>query len=214
MTARVGKMVNTLLGDNRVSPLRPGSSRDRTARDPREPTPDLTARQQAQFLRSCGSCWVPGWWAASPDQAADESAEQSLAAATGVVHELEETEIQRQFVLRYAAVRAQPGAQPRPEAFDGVDVDFAEPVAVFVACILTMGVTDRLVAVAPGWQPGVDVIFIGMDQRAGRNCLGNDRLDGCLLHVGQHVQDHRPAALDQPEDGRFLLFQRAASRRT
>src|SRR4051812_44926566 len=47
-----------------------------------------------------GSCWVPGWWAASPDQAADESAEQSLAAATGVVHELEETEIQRQFVLR------------------------------------------------------------------------------------------------------------------
>jgi hypothetical protein len=42
-----------------------------------------------------GSCWVPGWWDVSPDQAADESAEQGLAAATDVVHELKETEIQR-----------------------------------------------------------------------------------------------------------------------
>jgi hypothetical protein len=64
---------------------------------------------------------------ASPDQAADESAEQSLAAATGVVHELAEPEIQRQFVLRDAAVRAQPGTQQRPEALDGVDVDFENP---------------------------------------------------------------------------------------
>ena len=36
---------------------------------------------------------------------------------------------------------------------------FAEPVAVFIAGIFTMGVADRLVAVAPGWQPGVDVVF-------------------------------------------------------
>jgi hypothetical protein len=77
-----------------------------------------------------------------------------------------------------------------------------------------MGVADRLVAIAPGWQPGVDVVFIGMDQRAGYNRLGDDRLDGCLPHVGQHVQDHRSAALDQPENWWFLLFQRAASRRT
>jgi hypothetical protein len=53
------------------------------------------------------------------------------------VHELEETEIQRQFVLRDAAVRAQPGAQQRPEALDGVDVDFAEPVAIVVTRILS-----------------------------------------------------------------------------
>jgi hypothetical protein len=59
---------------------------------------------------------APGWWDGSPDQAADEGTEQRLAAATGVVHELEETEIQRQFVLRDAAVRAQPRAQQRPEA--------------------------------------------------------------------------------------------------
>jgi len=88
------------------------------------------------------------------------------------VHELEETEIQRQFVLRDAAVRAQPGAQQRPEAFDGIDVNFAEPIAVFVTRILAVSVADRLVAIAPGWQPGIDVVFIGIDQRAGRNRPG------------------------------------------
>src|SRR5947209_6779864 len=127
------------------------------------------------------------------------------------MHELEETEIQRQFVLRDAAVRAQPGAQQRPEALDGVDVNLADPIAIFIARILAMSVADRLVAVAPGWQPGIDVVFIGMDQRAGRNRLGDDRLDGCLSHVGQHMQAYGSAALDQAKDGRFLLLQRAAS---
>src|SRR3954470_832453 len=127
-------------------------------------------RQGGGLSRSCirndpigsakrlGSCWVPGWWDASPDQAADESAEQGFAAATGVMHELKETEIQRQFVLRDAAVRAQPGAQQRPEALDGVDVHLADPIAIFIARILAVSVADRLVAVAPSWQPGVDVV--------------------------------------------------------
>src|SRR3954453_14693666 len=39
-----------------------------------------------------------------------------------------------------------------------------------------MSVADRLVAIAPGWQSGIDVVFIGMDQPAGRNCLGDNRL--------------------------------------
>src|SRR3978361_2127881 len=110
-------------------------------------------------------------------------------------------------------MRAQPGAQQRPETFNGVDVDFAESVAVFVARILTASMADRLVAVAPGWQSGVDAVFIGVDQRAGRNRLRDDWLDGCLPHVGQHVQDYLSAALDQAEHWRFLLLQRAASRR-
>jgi hypothetical protein len=47
-------------------------------------------------------------------------------------------------------MQAKPGAQQRPEAFDGVDVNFAETVAIFVARILTAGVTDCLMRVAPG----------------------------------------------------------------
>ena len=44
-------------------------------------------------------------------QGSDQLAEQGFAAAAGVVHDLEEAEVERQLLLRDAAVRAQPGAQ-------------------------------------------------------------------------------------------------------
>jgi len=70
------------------------------------------------------------------------------------VNELEESEIERQLVLREAPVRAEPGAQQGPETLDGVDVHLAEAVAVFVARILTPGMADRLVLIAPVLQAG------------------------------------------------------------
>jgi len=63
-----------------------------------------------------GSGVVPG---GSRNQAGDEGAKQGFAASTRVVHGLEEAEIERQFVLRDAPVRAKPGAQQRPEALCG-----------------------------------------------------------------------------------------------
>ena len=81
--------------------------------------------------------------------------------------ELEEAEVERQLLLRDAAVRAQPGAQQRPEALDGVDVDLAEAVAVLIARVLAPGVADRLVPVAPVVQAGVDVVLVGVDEGAG-----------------------------------------------
>jgi hypothetical protein len=46
----------------------------------------------------------------SCDQGGDEGSEQGFAPAPGVVHELEEAEVERQLVLRDAAVWPQPGA--------------------------------------------------------------------------------------------------------
>ena len=46
----------------------------------------------------------------SHDQSRDEGAKESFASAPGVVHELEEAEIQRQLLLRDAPVWPQPGA--------------------------------------------------------------------------------------------------------
>src|SRR4051794_21364459 len=92
---------------------------------------------QAQFAvaKTGRSYWVSGWWCASCHESRNNGAEQGFAAAACVVHELEEAEVERQLVLREAAVRAQPGAQQRPEALDGVDVDFAEAITVLVASI-------------------------------------------------------------------------------
>ena len=89
-----------------------------------------------------------------------------------------------------------------------------EAIAVFVASIFARTVADGLVLIAPGRQAGVDVIFIGIDLRPFGHARLNDRLDRHLLDIGQHVKNDLPAPLDQSEDGRFLLFQSAAARRS
>src|SRR5215208_2705318 len=106
-------------------------------------------------------------------QGSDQLAEQGFAAAAGVVHDLEEAEVERQLLLRDAAVRAQPGAQQGPEALERVDVHLAEAVAVLVACVLATPVTDGLVRVAPGLQPGIDVVLVSVDE----GVLGDRGLD-------------------------------------
>src|SRR4051812_15081186 len=156
----------------------------------------------------------PGWWGASRHQDGDEITEEGPAPAPGVVHELEEGEIERQLLLRDAPVRAQPGAQQRPDALHGVDVDLAEPVAVVIARVLAPGVAHRLVAVAPVVQPGVDVVLVGVDQRAIDDRGLDHRPDRGLLHVGQHAHDDPAAPLDQAEDRRLVLRQRASAWRS
>ena len=156
-----------------------------------------------------------GFWgvgSGSCDQGGDERAKQGFAATACVVHELEETEVERQLVLRDAPVRAEPGAQEGPEPFYGVDVHLAEAVPVLVAGILTPGMADRLVLIASGGQASVDAILVGVDEGALSNGARDDRLDRPLLHVGQHVQDHWPTSLDQAEDRGLILLRRAPTR--
>src|SRR5215213_11495042 len=147
-------------------------------------------------------------------QGCDKGAEEGFAAAPSVVHEREESEVERQLLLRDAPVRSQPGAQQGPGPLHGVDVDLAEAVAILVARVLPASVADGLVLVAPGWQAGVDVVLVGVDVSALGDGGLDDRLDGLLLHIGQHAQHHLPAALDQAEDGWLLFLQRAAARRS
>jgi len=157
-----------------------------------------------------GSGVVPG---PSRHQAGDKRSEQGFAASACVVHELEEAEVERQLVLRDAPMRAKPGAQQGPKTLDRVDVDLAKAVAVLVAGILAASMADGLVPVAPGGQARVDAILVRVDEGARGDSSGDDRLDRCLLHVGQPAQHDLPAALDQAEDRWLVLLQRAAARR-
>src|SRR4051812_39258675 len=150
----------------------------------------------------------------SHDQSGDEGAQEGFAAAAGVVHELEEAEIQRQLLLRDAPVRAQPGAQQGPRALHGVDVDLAEAIAILVTGVLAPSVADRLVPIPPGWQAGVDVVLVGVDASAFGDGGLDDRLDRLLLHIAQHAHNALPPALDQAKARRFVLLQRAAPRRS
>src|SRR4051812_13720303 len=118
-----------------------------------------------------------GGEAGSRDQARDKGAEQGSPTPARVVNELEEAEIERQLVLRDAPVWAEPGAQQRPEPLDGVDVHLAEPVTIFVARILTPGMADCLMLIAPVLQAGIDAILVRMDEGAQGNGGGDDRPD-------------------------------------
>src|SRR4051794_24624949 len=119
---------------------------------------------------------------------------------------------ERQLLLRETPVRTEPGAQQRPEPLDGVDVHLAKSIPVLVAGVFAAPVADRFVLIAPALQAGVDAVLVGVDERAFGHCGLDDRLDRDLLHVGQHAQDHRATALDQTEDGRLVLLQRAPAR--
>src|SRR4051794_10711910 len=72
-------------------------------------------------------------------QCREEGAQEGFAAAPGGVHELKEAEVERQLLLRDAAVWAQPGAQQGPRPLHGVDVDFAEAAAILVARVRAHG---------------------------------------------------------------------------
>ena len=58
------------------------------------------------------------------DQYLNERTKQRFATLADVVHKLEETEVEREFLLGYAPMRAQPTPQQRPEAFHGIHMDF------------------------------------------------------------------------------------------
>src|SRR3954468_4004580 len=166
-----------------------------------------------------GVKWKPVWLLSGfgvvrvgrRDQGADEGAQERLPAAPGVVDELEEAEMGGQLLLRDAPVRPQPGTQQRPEAFGRVDVDLAEAVAVLVAGVLAPGVADGLVPVAPVLQPGVDAVLVGVDEGALRDGRLDHRPDRPLPDVGEHAHDHLAPALEQAEDRRLVLGERAAA---
>jgi len=92
-------------------------------------------------------------------------------------------------------------------------MDLVESVAVFVAGVFASTMADGVVAISPLWQAGIYVVFVSMDQRSFGDGRGDDRLDCLLLHIGEHAQDDLSAALDQAQDRRLFLFERASAAR-
>ena len=89
-------------------------------------------------------------------------------------------------------------------------MDLAKAVAIIIPRVLAAGMADGLVPVAPFFQAGVDVVLVGVDEGAPGDTGFDDRSDGRLLDVGQHPDHHLAASLQQTQDRRLLLLQRAA----
>jgi len=120
---------------------------------------------------------------------------------------LKEAQVQRQFFLRDTPMGPQPGAQQRPEALGGVDMNLIKAIPVFVAGVFASAMTHGTVIKPPFRQPSVDIVFIGMNASARGDEPLDQRANRGVLDVVQHPHHHRPAPLDHPENRRFFFFQ-------
>jgi len=143
-----------------------------------------------------GSCRVPGCWLGSSDECGDEGAKQGFAASARVVHELEEAEVERQFVLRDAPVRAQPGTQQRPKSLCG------RPWRSN-ACLSGRSTVLRRIG-----QPGDDGNFLAWS--VSRYVTGYKGLASCCITRGRQCWRDVPERLDHVGAG---LAHRSSDRR-
>jgi len=145
------------------------------------------------------------------DQELNERRQQRFASLADVVHELEESQVDREFLLGNTPMRAQPTPQERPKAFHRVDVHFAQAVAIVIAGKLASPVVDTLMPVTPGLQTGINAVLICIHTCPWHDGVFDQGLDGLLLHVGQEIDDHLTATLQHPKDGRSFLLQGATT---
>jgi len=59
----------------------------------------------------------------------------------------------------------------------------------------------------------IDIELVSIQPAARLHCAGHNRLDRGLLHIGHHLDHDVPIPLEQPEDRRLLLVQRAPTPR-
>ena len=74
---------------------------------------------------------------------------QRFASFSGIVHKLEETEVERKFVLRNAPMGAQPAPQQRPETLHRIHMDFTKAVSIFISGVLAPSMVHTLMIVSP-----------------------------------------------------------------
>ena len=91
----------------------------------------------------------------SCDQGSDECPEEGSAAFAHIMNELEEAEVEGEFLLRDAAMRPEPGSQQGPDAFHGVDMRLVAAIAILVTRVFSLTVTDRLMLITPRGQARV-----------------------------------------------------------
>src|SRR6266436_2454995 len=114
---------------------------------------------------------------------------QRFASFSGIVHKLEETEVQGEFLLGNTPMGAQPAPQERPKPFHGIDMDFTKAVAIFISGVLSSPMIHMLMVVSPDTEACINAVFIRINKCTRSNSLFDAWLDGFLFHVRKHVDD-------------------------
>jgi hypothetical protein len=124
------------------------------------------------------------------DQQLHERTQQRFASLADVVHKLEEPQVEREFLLGNAPMRAQPTPQERPEAFHCVYVHFAKAVPVFISGKLASPMVDTLMIVSLNMQASINAILVCINMCTWKDGVFDKGLDRLLLDIGQQIDDH------------------------
>jgi hypothetical protein len=73
---------------------------------------------------------------------------------------------------------------------------FTKAVLIVIPCVFTLAMIHHFMGIAPFFQPVIDAIVIRINERVRDNDLFNERLNGFLLDILQHLNPHFPPALD------------------
>jgi hypothetical protein len=90
-------------------------------------------------------------------------------------------------------------------------MDFALTLAVQVEGVFARAMVDGLMPIALAFQEVIDGVASGVDLRAVRDQLVDDRADGLGLHILQDEQAHLTAPAQQTEHGQTVAVPRAAA---
>ena len=80
-------------------------------------------------------------------------------------------------------------------------------IAIFVASILSLGMIDRFVLIAPLGEATIDVVFIRVNEATEGNRFGDDRFNSRLFHISEHPNDYLTVTLDHAQDRRLFFLQ-------
>src|SRR5713101_5428815 len=85
---------------------------------------------------------------------------------------------------------AKPAPQERPKPFHSIHMDFTKAVSIFISGVLSSSMVDTLMVVSAGTQTCINAVFIRIHKRTRHNSLFDEWLNGLLLHIGHHIDDH------------------------
>ena len=107
-------------------------------------------------------------------------------------------------------MRAQPTPQERPEPFHRIHMNISKAIAIFISGVLAPSMVDTLMIISPCTQAGINAVLIRINKRPLSNGVFDERLNGLLLHISKHVDDHLTATLQHAKYGWPLFVQCAA----
>ena len=130
------------------------------------------------------------------------------------MHELKETPVKRQFLLRDSPMESQPGTQQRPATLGGIDLNLMEAIPIVIAGVFTPAVADRMRVKARILQWVIEGLYIGRNPGSWGDERLQDRWEGRGRGGFQHPDDHRTAALNPAEKRWLFLLQGSSASHT